>query len=222
MKFTKYLSFLLMILVAGLYTNNFAQEHPTSTKKDTIKKEHPVKAEHPTSKMHNEKAEHPTNKAMHKEHPTGKEHPCSPEMKKNQKEHPAKEGEHEHPTKVKKKQGLTISEFADAVDHYVAQQEKKSGGFFLVKDQKQNKILKCKLEKIHKKRLATLGNNEYFVCADFKADDGNTYDIDIFMEGTSKDNLKATRTMVHKDNGTPRYTWYEDNGIWKTKKYQKK
>ena len=220
MTFSKYLAYFLILLVVGFYSNVLAQEHPTSKKKDTAKHEHPTKTEHPKKAEHPAKAEHPTKESVHKEHPTKKEHPCSPDMKKGNKEHPAKEGSHEHPAKHKKAE-LTIVEFADAVDHYVAAQEKKSGGYFLVKDQKQNKVLKCKLEKIHKKRLASLGNNEYFVCADFKANDGNTYDIDIFMQGTSKDNLKATRTMVHKDNGTPRYTWYEEDGVWKTQPYKK-
>ena len=211
MKFSKYLVYLLTLLVLGFYSNVLAQEHPTNAKKDTVKKEHPTNTEHPIKPEHPKKAEHPTKDGVHKEHPTKKEHPCSPDMKKNHKEHPAKH----------KKAELTIGEFADAVDHYVADQEKKSGGYFLVKDAKQNKTLKCKLEKIHKKRLASLGNNVFFVCADFKATDGKVYDIDIFMKGTNKDNLVATKTMVHKENGTPRYTWYEENGIWKTQPYKK-
>lgn len=42
-------------------------------------------------------------------------------------------------------------------------------------------------------------------------------DIDIFMEGTSEDDLKPTEKIVHKVNGEPRYTWYEEDGIWKRK-----
>ncbi len=198
MKVSKVFIYLLILTVAGLYSNAQAQEHPT---------EHPTK-----KKVEKIRKEHPT------EHPS--EHPAK--MKKA-KEHPAKEtAEHpEHPTEHKKAH-LTIEEFADAVEHYVEDQSKDSDGFFIVRDSVNNKTLKCKLIKIHKERLAHLGDNEYFVCADFKADDGNTYDIDIFMQGTSKDDLKATRTLVHKDNGTPRYTWYEEDGVWKTKKVENK
>ncbi len=201
MKHYKYMVYIVILSVICFYTNIIAQEHPTNKKRG----EHPTSIEHPKS------VEHPSNPP---------EHPANKKIKKGIKKYLLK-AKHEHPVK-KEKSGLTIKEFANAVEHYVAKQVKKSGGYFLVNDSKQKKVLKCKLEKIHKKRLATLGNNEYFVCADFKADDGNTYDIDIFMQGTSEENLKATRTLVHKDNGTPRYTWFEENGIWKTKEYQKK
>jgi len=77
--------------------------------------------------------------------------------------------------------------------------------------------LELELIKIHKDKLAGLGDDTYFVCADFKATDGNTYDIDIFMQGKSKDDLKPTEKIVHKINGKPRYKWYEEGGIWKRK-----
>ncbi len=200
MRVSKIIIYLLVLTVVGFYSNALAQEHPT---------EHPTK-----NKVEKTKNEHPT------EHPTEhpKEHPAKMEKAK---EHPAKEtAEHpEHPTEHKKAH-LTIEEFADVVEAYIAEQSKDSEGFFVVEDTEHNKTLKCKLVKIHKERLANLGDNEFFVCADFKADDGNTYDIDIFMQGTSKDDLKATRTIVHKDNGNPRYTWYEEDGVWKTKKVE--
>ncbi len=194
MKQTKYLTYLIIILIVGFYSVTFAQEHPEHPTKSKVKKEHP---EHPAKS--DVKKEHPAKEAANKEHP----------------EHP------EHPTKHKKAH-LTIDEFASAVDDYVAVQTENSDGYFLVEDSENGKTLKCKLKKIHKERLASLGDNEFFVCADFEATDGNTYDIDIFMQGTSKDDLKATRTLVHKDNGTPRYSWYEEDGVWKTKEAEKK
>lgn len=206
MKVNNLLTYLLITLIIGFYSTTFAQEHPEHPTKSKVKKEHP---EHPVKK----------------EHPAKKEHPEHPAKEKAEKEHPAKEaGQHEHPEhpSKNKKAHLTIEEFASAVDNYVAEQTKKNDGYFLVKDSKQGKTLKCKLKKIHKERLASLGDNEFFVCADFEAADGNTYDIDIFMKGTSKDDLKATRTMVHKDNGTPRYSWYEEDGTWKTEEVKPK
>ncbi len=202
MKVSKIMIYLLILTVVGLYSNAIAQEHPT---------EHPTK-----KKVEKTTNEHPT------EHPT--EHPAEHPQKAEKQEHPAQEKMAEHPEHPEKheKAHLTIEEFADAVEHYIAEQEKNSDGFFVVQDKEHNKTLKCKLVKIHKERLASLGDNEFFVCADFKADDGNVYDIDIFMQGSSKDNLKATRTMVHKDNGNPRYTWYEEDGVWKTKKVENK
>ena len=129
----------------------------------------------------------------------------------NAQEHPK-----EHP-KGKSNQ-LTIQELSEAVKNYV---EKKTGdnkGYFLVEDDQQNKALKLIFWKVKDDGLSGLGNDEYFVCADFQAADSTVYDVDIFMKGTNKNDLTATETKVHKVNGKPRYAWYEEKGVWKTKK----
>ncbi len=144
------------------------------------------------------------------EHPEGKEHPSK-----------------EHPKDQSAKKQLTIEEFADAAEQYIKRKSQANEGYFPVKDKMQGKTLKLKLQKIHRKRLAHLGNDEYFVCANFEGQDGKTYDIDIFMKGTNKNNLEATRKpTVHKINGDARFSYYKnDKGIWKRKgkeKYNKK
>ncbi len=160
------------------------------------------------------------------EHPSGgSEHPEHPSGGKGRSEHPSRQREHpEHPERKSdqseylknKKSSLTIQEFADAAENYISEKSEKNGGYFLVEDEKHDKTLKLKLEKVHRKRLSYLGNKTYFVCADFKGTDGNIYDIDIFMKGTNKDNLvEAKPPMVHKVNNKPRFTWYEEDGIWK-------
>ena len=121
----------------------------------------------------------------------------------------------EHPQSNSKQ--LSVQELSEAVKVYVDNESKKHDGYIEVEDPVQKKTLKLKLEKVHDDRLSPLGNDVYFVCADFRATDGNVYDIDIFMKGKSKDDLAATDTKVHKQNGTPRYTWYEEGGVWKTK-----
>ena len=121
----------------------------------------------------------------------------------------------EHPQSSKKQ--LDVKEFSEAVTDYVNNESKEHNGYFEVEDPVQKKTLKLKLEKVHDDRLSALGDDVYFVCADFKATDGNVYDIDIFMKGKDKHDLTATETKVHKQNGVPRYTWYEEDGVWKTK-----
>lgn len=138
------------------------------------------------------------------------EHPEHPKDKKA--EHP------EHPKEAKAEEvTLTVKELAVAVKEYIEMESEENDGYFSVKDDQQNKTLQLELTKVHEERLASLGNNVYFVCADFKGTDGNTYDIDIFMEGASKDDLEATDTSVHKMNGKERYTWHEEKGVWKKK-----
>ena len=138
------------------------------------------------------------------------EHPEHPKDKKAEHPEDPKEAKAEEVT-------LTVQELAVAVKEYVEMESEENDGYFSVKDDQQNKTLQLQLTKVHEERLASLGDNVYFVCADFKGTDGNTYDIDIFMEGTSKDNLEATETSVHKMNGKERYTWHEEKGVWEKK-----
>ena len=46
---------------------------------------------------------------------------------------------------------------------------------------------------------------------------GKVYDLDVFMKGPDKDHLVFSKFMVHKEAGKERYTWYEQDGVWKTK-----
>ena len=73
------------------------------------------------------------------------------------------------------------------------------------------------LLKVHKERLATVGEGVYFACADFVTPTGKIYDLDIFMQGPDKDHLAVTEISVHKEAGKARYTWYEKGGIWSKK-----
>ncbi len=127
-------------------------------------------------------------------------------------------GEHpsEHPT-GKKEVALSKEDLAEAITAYVKKEAAKTGGYYQVYDKEAKKTLSLTLDRVHKERLATIGNNTYFVCADFKTPEGKLYDLDFFMKGTAKDNLEVTEITVHKEDGKPRYTWYEEGGIWKKK-----
>lgn len=115
---------------------------------------------------------------------------------------------------------LTVRDLAYAINKYVDEESAKNDGYFIIKDN--TGVLKLKLRKIHDDRLTSLSNTLHFVCADFTTAglgtaDGVVYDIDIFMEGADKDNLKVTEVKVHKKNGKARYAWYEEDGVWKTR-----
>jgi hypothetical protein len=126
-------------------------------------------------------------------------------------EHPA-----EHPG-GKKKSALTKEELAQVIEAYVKKDAALKGGFFLVYDSAAKKPLVLTLEKVHKERLSKVGDEVYFACADFKTPEGKIYDLDIFMKGPDKDNLKITEVSVHKEAGKERHTWFEEGGIWKKK-----
>ncbi len=127
-------------------------------------------------------------------------------------EHPKKE----HPTD-KKQAGMTKTDLAAAIRTWVEKESAANGGWLKVEDPIEHKTLDLKLEKVHDERLSQVGPNLYFACADFLEKNGTKYDIDVFMQGKNKDDLKETEVSVHKVNGKERYTWFEEDGIWKKK-----
>ena len=118
----------------------------------------------------------------------------------------------EHPTTTKEPQ-LTVEELAISIEHYIQNDVNLKGGFF-VYDKNKKEILTLTLTKIHKERLSNIGGDTYFACADFSANNGNIYDLDIFMTGKSQSKLVVTEINVHKENGTARYLWENQQGIW--------
>ena len=140
----------------------------------------------------------------------------------NQGEHPTGAKKPEHPTgtittPAIQGEKITLQNLAKAIESFV-EADITLRGAFLVIDPKTDGVLKLRLDKVHKERLSHVGNDVYFACADFNADNGQIYDLDIFLHGTNTDNLTVTEITVHKEDGTARYNWEENNGIW-SKKY---
>ncbi len=133
-----------------------------------------------------------------------------------QEKHPEHPKKSEHP-KDQKQAGLTKAELAVAIRGWVEKEAARNDGWLNVNDPVAGKTLQLKLEKVHDDRLSQVGPGVYFACADFVEKDGTKYDIDVFMQGKTKDDLKETEVSVHKVNGKERYTWFEENGVWKKK-----
>ena len=112
---------------------------------------------------------------------------------------------------------ITLQNLARAIESFV-EADINLRGAFLVIDPSTNEVLKLNLEKVHKERLSHIGDDVYFACADFNANNGKVYDLDIFLHGKNTDNLTVTEISVHKEDGESRYGWQEENGIW-AKKY---
>ena len=137
-------------------------------------------------------------------------------------EHPTGAKKAEHPSatitpQIVQGEKITFQNLAQAIESFV-EADINLRGAFLVIDPRTNGVLKLSLDKVHKERLSHIGNNVYFACADFNADNGKVYDLDIFLHGTNTDNLTVTEISVHKEDGEARYGWQEENGIW-VKKY---
>ena len=125
-------------------------------------------------------------------------------------------GEHpEHPEHPNKKTSLVSSQaVGKAVAEFIASDAKLKGGKFMVYDGSAKEVLQLDLLKIHMDRLSGLGNDTYFACADFQASNGKVYDLDIFMNGETTDDLAVTEISVHKEEGAERYGWREEDGVW--------
>jgi hypothetical protein len=123
----------------------------------------------------------------------------------------------EHPTEHPQghqQSAVSKDDLADAIANYVKRESALKGGFFLVYDKDTNRTLALTLDRVHRERLAKVADGTYFACADFKTQEGKTYDLDIFMKGPSKDQLEVTEISIHKEDGKERYNWVETNGIW--------
>jgi hypothetical protein len=147
--------------------------------------------------------EHPT--AAAQEHP--KEHPAAKPAAK--KEHPAG---HEHPAGSEGWNKQMRKEFNEAVEAHVKKQAAAEGAF-KVKDEKLGKVWALKLVGVHKKRIVGLGGNSFFACADFKSvEKGSKDKLDLdFYATKGQEGWVIDRTVIHKVNGKPRYTYNEKN-----------
>lgn len=113
--------------------------------------------------------------------------------------------------------GIDKNELADAIEAHVKEVEAAGGGFYSIKDPVGGNTLQLKLVKVHRERVSQVAPETYFACADFKDPKGNVWDIDTFMKGPDKDHLVYDDATIHKENGKPRYNWYNDHGTWKKK-----
>lgn len=135
-----------------------------------------------------------------------------PEHPKSGAEHPkdaSKAAATEHATA----RVYTVEDMGLAIEDYVRTDSALKGGSFLVFDLRTSGVLQLQLTKVHKDKLAKVGEGLYFACSDFQATDGKTYDLDFFMK-ESPSGLVVSEIAVHKVNGSPRYNWQEKDGVW--------
>lgn len=149
-----------------------------------------------------EGAEEPPENGEHPEHPDvdGMEHP----------EHPGSEAKEEA---VVERPPVTIESVATYLEGYVAAKAKETDGWYRIEDEKAGATLRLRLDHIHRERLAKTAERTWFVCADFTTPEGKLYDLDFWVRDTDP-GLVVTESMVHKEEGTPRYSWIENEGVW--------
>jgi len=122
-------------------------------------------------------------------------------------------GEHPSDHPAGEQSQVTTKTIAEAIERHVKKSSKKSEGYFIVDDSEAKKLLSLKMDKIHMERLSAVEKNIYFACVNFTDKDGKAYDIDFFLKD-SEDGLKVTETIVHKEEGKPRYNWEQKGDFW--------
>lgn len=133
-------------------------------------------------------------------------------------EHPEHPEEHaEHPEEKGEAAKITKEDLSHAIREHVEAVASEHGGTYPLEDPETMETLELTLSKVHEERLAQTAPHTYFACVDFEAQDGTVYDVDFFMKGDSADALEFQEFSIHKVDGEPRYTWYEEDGTWKKK-----
>ncbi len=109
---------------------------------------------------------------------------------------------------------LTSEEIARAIEDYVKNDTRMKGGQFTVYDLAARKALALSLEMIHRDKLAKISDDTCFACADFRSVEGKLYDLDMFVKETDE-GPRVVELGIHKEEGSPRYQWVEESGIWR-------
>src|SRR3989338_4744981 len=125
-------------------------------------------------------------------------------------EHPgAEHSDAEHPGK---EVALSAGQIIDGIKTHIDKVTKANEGYFPVYDSTEGKGLGLRLIKVHEDRVSYIKKEDaYFACTDFKTADGNEiYDIDFWMKKTKEGGLEVYRTKIHKKDGTPRFTYRDD------------
>jgi hypothetical protein len=87
-------------------------------------------------------------------------------------------------------------------------------GHFPLHDEVTGQDLKLTLVDVHKDKFLRLATDRYAICAEFKAEDGTVYDVDLIFTGATPDSLSFSEMSIHRVGDKERYTWREEGGFW--------
>lgn len=197
----EFLPFLALAVLLGPAPAHASEhpEHPAKRSEEAPaepKKEHP---EHPAKRSKEAQAE------PKKEHPEHPDKSTSPSAGKPSKTAPPKEAEFVTEAAI-------MRDFAGSVEGYVGAKEEDEGSFQVL-DEELHKTWKLTLVRVHKDRIARLGKEKFFACADFKTIAGTEagVDLDFFMTRSGSGSWRVDEVLVHKVDGLPRYIYNEEN-----------
>ena len=101
----------------------------------------------------------------------------------------------------------SMAEIEQGIKSYIQDKVEEGQGFFHLKNDSFD--LNVRLVRVHTEYLANLAPGSYFACVDLADENGDVYDVDFFLEGSS-DNMNVVKKSIHKLNGKPFYTWKQN------------
>ncbi|MGE5197724.1 MAG: hypothetical protein ACM3IL_04395 [Deltaproteobacteria bacterium] len=113
------------------------------------------------------------------------------------------------------KKMLSADQVVEGTLGYIEQVSARNKGYFPLYDPREAKSLRLTLLRINKETASYLNKeNAYSACADFMAEDSKvTYDIDLWMRPDKKGKLKIYKTVIHKRNDKPRFTYSAEDKV---------
>ncbi|QCK15196.1 transglutaminase-like domain-containing protein [Mangrovivirga cuniculi] len=124
-----------------------------------------------------------------------------------QKQNDSNDKDKEEKEEESKTEKVSVQDVERGIRENIMAKTKEGNGFF--KFSNDTTDFNLKLVRVHTEYLSVLGPNEFFACVDLATESGDVYDVDFFLKG-SKNDMKVTRTDLHKLNGKPYYTWKQN------------
>ena len=111
---------------------------------------------------------------------------------------------------------LSPADVAAAIRDYVGETQAPSG-LLRINDPVENATLDLKLTDVYAEKLMKVRPDTYVTCAYFSAPDGTAYDVDFYVKGTTRRNLKVVDATIHAKNKLQRYAWADEKGFMRVK-----
>jgi hypothetical protein len=110
--------------------------------------------------------------------------------------------------------GVKDEDVVRAVEEYINEKTGTSGGVFVIFDEELQREARLRLHEVMWDHLGRVSADTYFACAEFVTDDGDIYDVDVFVQQEGEE-LVFREMMIHIVNGEERYKWYKEGDLWR-------
>ena len=106
---------------------------------------------------------------------------------------------------------------ARVVRDFIGEEAIARDGFCRINDPVENATLDLKLKDVYADKLMKVQPNTFVTCATLASADGVTYDVDFYVKGTTRKNLKVVDATIHAKEGRQRYAWADEKGLMRVK-----